>query len=125
MIAVTTLLLVGLAMVGLLLLLGLRRWTLEETRTDALLRSPDAPTVAYRVPDGKDPVVLMASLSRSGFVSVVDDAGGTERLLVACDARERGTVRSIIEQVDRGGVEGPELHAAPVTFEDEDETSPT
>jgi hypothetical protein len=125
MIAVAGLLFLGLVVVGVVLLLALRRWTLNETHADSLLRSPDAHAVAYLVPGGQDPVGLMASLSRSGFVSMVDNAGGTERLIVACDAQERAKVRTLIEHVDRGRLESPEMHLEHVRFEDEAETDPT
>ena len=123
MVAVTGMLVGGIAIVGVFLLLALRRWTLAETRMDALLRSPGAPTVAYRVPDAQDPVVLMVALRRFGFVSVVDTGDGAERLLVACAAQERAQVRRIIEEVHSGGLDGPEMHVPHVRFEDETEAS--
>jgi hypothetical protein len=124
MIAITSLVFVGVVMVGVLLLLGLRRWTLDDTRTEALLRSPDTHTVVYVVLDGQDPVDLMAALSRSGFVCVADSAGGTERLLVACDETDRGNVRSIIEDAGRRGLGAPRMQVANVRFEDETGTAP-
>lgn len=118
--AVFVLLSGGLVVVVVVLLLALRRWTLEETRRDARLLSHDAPTVAYHVPVGQDPVSLMAALSRSGFMSVVDNAGGTERLLVACDVHERAQVRSVLE---RAGRDDAASHVDLVRFEDESDTA--
>ncbi len=117
---VFALLLIGVLAVGAFLALGLRSWTLAESRTEARLRRPGAPTLTYTVPPGQDPAVLMAALRHAGYTSVTDLKGGGELLVVECpDEHDRADVRSIIEHVDRAGFDGPEMHVAHVAFEDE------
>lgn len=110
---------VGFLVVGVVVIAALRSWGRDEAATEARLHSPGAHTVAYVVPDGQDPAVLMASLTHEGFVSVTDIAGGTERLLVECEESDRGRVRSILEQVERRNFDGSRLPAGHVSFEDE------
>ena len=113
-------LLVGVVALSVALMWAMRRWTLDEARTEARLHQPGAHTVTYAVPNGQDPAILMAALSRAGFTSVSDIEGGRERLLVEYhDERDRAQVRSIIEHVDRAGFDGPEMHVGHVSFEDE------
>ncbi|HLN79177.1 MAG TPA: hypothetical protein VK204_19185 [Nocardioidaceae bacterium] len=113
-------LLVGVVVLSVALMLALRRWTLDEARTETRLHQPGAHTVVYAVPNGQDPAILMAALSREGFTAVSDTEGGQERLLVECpDEHDRAQVRSIIEHVDRAGFDGPEMHVSHVSFEDE------
>ena len=110
---------VGLLAVGVVLMLALRRWTLDDARTEARLHQPGTHRLVYAVPGGQDPAVLLAALAHAGFTAVTDLEGGTERLLVACEEHDRAQVRSIIEHVDRGGIDGPEMHVGHVSFEDE------
>lgn len=111
--------LAALVVVLLFLAFQLRDWGVNEARTEALLRSPETHTVAYVVPEGQDPAVLMAALARAGFTCVVDTSGGTERVLVACDEDQRGRVREVLEQVPRTNFDGAELPVGHVTFDDE------
>lgn len=116
---VFALLIVGVLVLGLIVALGLRRWTLDEGEVEARLHDPTTHKLVYAVPAGQDPGVLIAALARSGYVAVSDLEGGVERLLVECGEVERARVRDIIEHVDRAGFDGPEMHVAHVTFEDE------
>ncbi|MGZ4428479.1 MAG: hypothetical protein ACXVXC_04560 [Nocardioidaceae bacterium] len=116
---VVGLLLVGLIVVALIVLLGLRRWTFDEARTENRLRQPGAHTLTYIVPEGQDAAVLVAALVHAGYTSVTDVYGGFERLLVACEEKDRAQVRSILEHVDRAGFAGPEMHVDHVRFQDE------
>jgi len=114
----------GLAFLVLLLvlfalLLTFRRWTLDEAKTEARLLAPDSHRAVYAIPDGEDPTVLMAALTRAGFVSVVDMKAGVERLLVECEHTDRARVREVIEQVNRGGSQGRGAPVRPVSFEDD------
>jgi hypothetical protein len=109
----------GVLVVALAAALVLRRWTLDEARTEARLHQPGAHRLAYVVPDGQDPAVLTAALAHAHFASVTDLEGGRERLLVAAEEGDRARVRSILEQVDRAGLDGPEMHVGHVSFEDE------
>lgn len=105
------------ALVGLALFLG--SWARDEARLEARLHEPGAHTLAYVVPNGQDPAVLMAALAGAGFTAIVDLYGGRERLLVECGEDDRARVREVIEHVDRGGIDGPEMHVGHVSFEDE------
>lgn len=78
-------------------ILTMRRWELDEAKIEARLRAPDAHKVAYVVPEGVDPAVLRGALNHAGFVVVMDDVGGTERLLVECEPRDHDRVREVIE----------------------------
>ena len=102
-----------------MLLLTFRRWTLDEAKTEARLRSPESHRLVYPVPDGEDPTSVMAALTGAGFVSVVDTLAGVERLLVECDEKDRARVREVIEQAERAGSEGPQTRVRRVSFEDE------
>ena len=108
----------------LLLLMTFRRWTLDEAKTEARLRSPGSHTVVYVIPDGQDPTELMAAMTGAGFVSVVDTMAGLERLVVECGEKDRTRVRRTIEQVQRSRLEGSEVDRSPVSFEDEPKDSP-
>jgi len=108
----------------LVLLLTFRRWTLDEAKTEARLRSPESRGVVYSIPDGQDPTSLMAALTGAGFVSVVDTKAGIERLLVECEEKDRARVRRAIEHAGRSGFEGPGAYRRQVSFEDEPRDSP-
>lgn len=95
----------------------LRRWELEEVKVETRLRAPEAHKVVYVVPEGQDPAVLRAALTGAGFVTVMDESGGAERLLVECEPQDRARVQQIIEHVERTGFEGVELHVSHVRFE--------
>jgi hypothetical protein len=112
--------LIGILVVGLLVFVWLRSYGREEAATEASFRSPDMHKVAYLVPEGQDPAVLMAALTHAGFRSVTSTEGGDERLLVECEERDRDRVRGIIEDVDRAGPHGPGIPVVGhVRFEDE------
>lgn len=108
----------------LLLLMTFRRWTLDEAKTEARLRSPGSHTVVYVIPDGQDPTELMAAMTGAGFVAVVDTMAGLERLVVECGEKDRTRVRRTIERVQRSRLEGSEADRSPVSFEDEPKDSP-
>lgn len=112
-----------LLLVLLVLLLAFRRWTLNDTKTETRLRSPESHRVVYAIPDGQDPTALMAAMARAGFVCVVDTEAGVERLLVECEPQDRARVREIVERVDRAGREGTGT-SREVSFEDEPKDSP-
>lgn len=112
-------LLVALVVVGVVVMLALRSWTLEEVRTEAWLREPETHTLSYVVPDGQDPAILVAALAGAGFTARAEMRGGVERLVVACDEDQRDRVRSVIEAVHLTGFEGVEMHVAHASFEDE------
>jgi hypothetical protein len=120
-IIVAVMLLVGVLAVGLVFMLALRSWTFAGARTEARLRSPDTPTVTYAVPHGQDPALVMTALTRDGFVSVPDMAGGVERLLIECPEADRARVRDVIEQVNHPGFDGAAMHTGRVRFADEAE----
>lgn len=110
---------IGFLLVFAVIMLALRRTTLDEAAVEARLRQSDTHTLAYAVPDGQDPAVLRAALAREGYASMGDMEGGAELLIVACDEEDRAKVRSIIEHVDRAGFDGPAMHVGHVIFRDE------
>lgn len=115
------LLFMGVMALGFVFLWDLRRVTFTEAHTEAELRD-SAMHLTYRVPEGQDPAVLSAALTRAGFRSVGVLHEGVEQLLVEC-ARpaDRARVREVIEHVTRTGFEGAEMHVAHVRFDDEPE----
>lgn len=117
---VIAILFVGLLVVGAVVLGGLRNWTLAEGRMEATLGEPGEHHLAYDVPNGQDPAVLLAAVNRAGYTATSDMRGGVERLLVDCPTEaDRAVVRSALEHVDRTGFDGAEMHVAHVSFEDE------
>lgn len=113
---------IGVLALVLVLALALRRVTLDEAKTEAHMRDPHTHALAYAVPDGQDPAVLVSALSQAGFKSAAELERGSEVLLVECPHPEdRAKVRSIIEHVHRTSFEGSggELQVAHVSFEDE------
>lgn len=111
--------LVALVVALVFLAFQLRDWGRHEAETEARLRSPETHTVAYVVPEGQDPAVLVAALARAGFTAVVDTSGRAERVLVACDEDQRARVRDVLEHVHRTDYDGAELPAGRVSFDDE------
>lgn len=117
---VIAMLAIAFLVVGVIVAFALRRWTLDEARTEARLHEPEAHTVIYDVPAGQDPAVLLAALSRAGYIAVSDMERGVERVLVDCPHEgDRNKVREIIEHVHRTSFEGAEMNVAHVSFEDE------
>lgn len=117
---VIAMLVVAFLVVGLIVAFALRRWTLDEAQTEARMHTPEAHAVAYDVPVGQDPAVLLAALERAGYQAVSDMSRGVERVLVACPGeQDRAQVRSIIEHVHSTSFEGAEINVAHVSFEDE------
>lgn len=95
----------GVLVVGVLLAASLRRWSLEDARTDAKLHSAAAHTVAYVIPAGLDPAIVRGALAGAGFVSVID-AGETERVLIECEPSDRAFVRQLVERAHPAGFVG-------------------
>lgn len=105
---------VGLLVVGLVVMLSLRRWVFVEAQVEDRLWSPETHKASYSVPEGQDPANLRAALAQAGFMSVMDRSGS--RLLVECEESDRGQVREIISHVVRTG---SEMHVGRVRFEDD------
>lgn len=116
---VIAMLLVGLLVLGLVAMLALRRWTLDEARTEKRLSLPATHKVVYDVPAGQDAAVLAAALAHAGFTARASMEQGIEKLVVECEPSDRAAVRDVIEHVDRAGFDGPKMHVAHVAFEDE------
>jgi hypothetical protein len=100
------------------LVLGARRWSMEEAELDTRLHSPQAHTVVYIVPEGQDPALVRAALTHAGFSTVLDRSGD-QRLMVECDESHRAQVRAIIEGLDHTALDDCGTHVGPVRFEDE------
>lgn len=119
MAVVLAMVLVGLIVVGVVVSLGLRTWTLGQARTEAHLLSPDTHTVGYVVPEGQDPAVLMAAVTGADYTAMVDTTGGTERLLVECEAHARDELRRVLESVHSPAWDGSDARVEHVVFDDE------
>jgi hypothetical protein len=105
-------------------LLALRRWTLDEGRTEARLRSPDTHKLVYVVPDGQDPTAVMAAMMHAGFNAVIDMEEGIEQVLVECEESDREEVRGLIEHVSSVNSEQHGLPVDQIHFEDEIDRQP-
>lgn len=119
---VAAMILVGLLVLGAVLVWMVRRMTIDEAATDSRLHAPGSHALAYNVPPGQDPAVLVAALKRAGFTAIGEMQDGTERLLVDCpNPDERSTVRDVIEHERHTAFEndGTEIYVGHVTFEDE------
>lgn len=84
--------------------------------------SDSSQALRYNVPNGQDPAVLVAALSRAGYDAQDDPVAGGSSLLIARrdgSAPARSDVRSLIERSNKTSFEGPGIEG-PVTFEDED-----
>ncbi len=113
-----TLLVLTVLAVPVALILGARRWGIAEAAVDARLHSPQVHTVAYAVPEGRDPALVRVALAHAGFVTVLD-SGRDQRLLVECEESRREQVRRVIEDLGDPGLAGPEVPAGHVRFVDE------
>lgn len=98
---------------------ALRRLVRDEADVERRLRTPDAHTLSYAVPNGVDPGDLRVAATRGGFTSVMATSGTRECLLVECEEGDRGRLRRLIEDVHKTAYDGSELDLHPVAFEDE------
>jgi hypothetical protein len=113
---------IGLLVLGAVVVWAFRRMTIDEASTESRLRAPQSHALAYTVPVGQDPAVLVSALKRAGFTAIGEMQGGTERLLVDCpNPDDRAQVRDIIEHERHTHFEndGTEIYVGHVTFEDE------
>ena len=104
-------------LVVFVLVMSIRSASLEEERTWTRLHDPESRTVAYAVPDGVDPAVILTALQTAGFTGVVDPTGTTEHVVVACEEADRRRLRSVIEAASTH-YDGSALRER-VVFEDE------
>ena len=102
------LLLVGIPIIGAVLFMSLRHWGIEDARTEARRHAPGAHTVTCVIPDGQDPAVLRAALTRAGFVCV-HEPRPPERLLVECEPEDRARIREIADQTHPAGLAGAQI----------------
>jgi hypothetical protein len=100
----------------------LRRWSAGREQLGDELEDPGTPTLAYRVPAGQDPAVVLAALEGDGYVAAADP-DDTRLVRVRCPARlgcERARVRAVIETAAVTAMDtGAPIDAGPVRFEDE------
>jgi len=119
MIAALAIILVVVLVLGVGIPMFLRAWGAEEARIETHLHDPATHTVAYAVPNGVDPAVVKAALTKAGFTSGTDRVGDVECLLVECEESERSRVRSVVEGVHLSQYDGSDLKLTHVVFEDE------
>jgi hypothetical protein len=80
-----------------------------------------AETLRYHLPDGQDPVGVIAALHHQGFDTVEDRDSGFRDVLISCPAgkaHDRERARAVIEQVSAEPGRGPH-EPAQVRFADE------
>jgi hypothetical protein len=106
---------------AVLVLFWMLRWSKDRAATAEELESPATETLEYVVPNGQDPVVVMAALENEGFTTRMDSTG--EVLHIHCpDGREqaRDRARAVIAEADSTAIEhGRSLDQGRVTFVDE------
>lgn len=90
-----------------------------EGRTEAHLRDPRTHTVAYAVPNGVDPALIMVELSRAGLTCGLGVVADHECVRIECEEPQREQVRSVIESVHMSAYDGSPLKIGHVVFEDE------
>ena len=103
---------------------ALQRRTAEAGAKQAHLHENErSSTLAYLVPPGQDPAVLVAALEQCGYAAAAETTGGPLRLLVDAGphGRSREDVRAVIEGVRTSALDdGQPVRAGAVRFEDED-----
>jgi hypothetical protein len=99
--------------------LALRSMVQDHERTESRLRDPHTHTITYAIPNGIDPVVFAVALKRCGYISMVEELGATQGLLVECAAADREQVRRAIAGVTVNAHDGSALKHDHVVFEDE------
>ena len=80
-----------------------RAETTKRKQVDHELHEERTPTLAYAVPTGQDPAVILAALESEGYTATVDPHHTQQVVLIACPAgldRDRAQVRSIIASAD-------------------------
>ncbi len=119
MIIPVAVLVVVLLFVGWLVRAGWKRARLDEDR-HRILEVGALPTLEYVVPDGQDPIVVIAALKHAGLETTRDSDAGEQRLLIACtEGVSRERVRAAIETADRTAIQdGAPMHRQ-VRFADE------
>jgi len=118
MVPVALIFAVGALVLAVVFLSLARSASLEYDDARERLLLPGSETLAYDVPNGQDPAVVMTALHRAGYASVEDSIRTTRRVLVACPSgrfRDRSGVRMAIESVDDRPAD------VPVRFVDEPE----
>jgi hypothetical protein len=114
---------IGIIVLGVLLVVALGGFGASASRRETAL-DPRIETLRYHVPAGQDPTVLVAALSKDGYVAAEELVAGEEYIGVACPAgrdRERAHVRAIIASTHRTTLEEGKNDFEPgrVVFEDE------
>ena len=117
--AIVLLLLIVMLVAGIGISLYLRSWVQAEARTEAHMRDPHTPTVAYAVPNGVDPVLIKVALSRAGFHTGIARVGRRECLRIECGEEQREQARGVIEGIHLNAYDGSALTTGRVVFEDE------
>jgi hypothetical protein len=97
----------------------LRSWVQAEGRSEAHLIDPGTHTVAYAVPNGVDPALIMVALSRVGLGCCLGVVAHRECVRIECEPQQREQVRGIIEDVHMSAYDGSPLKVERVVFEDE------
>jgi hypothetical protein len=113
--------LVALVLLGALALKLLKDQSLARERVEDELHDVRTPTLEYVVPNGLDPVVVLAALERAGFTAGVDAHGVHQVVMVKCPGGpdgSRATVRAVIESATASSEDGVTMRTE-VRFRDE------
>ena len=96
MVVIVILVVGGILLVTGLALAGLRAWGRDVGALEDELHVPEARTLSYAVPPGRDPAELLTALSLAGYRAIED---GPSRLLVACPREDDlGKVRTLLDR---------------------------
>ena len=120
---IALMLVIGVLVVGAVVAWGLRSWLSDEGQAADEIRSHESTDLAYVIPVGQDPAVLIAALHHAGFQATTDSRDGHSRLLVDCPRgreEDRDQVRAVLEHAHVGSSDGVAFSGARgVRFEDE------
>ena len=111
------LIIVVVLVVGVLMVRQVAR---REMAVEEHAAEPDTDTLRYRVPEGEDPVAVVAALQAQGYEAVTDHRHGRQDVLVVCPVsarQDREPVRAVIARAEANLEGDPSQH--PVRFIDE------
>lgn len=97
-------------------------WMRNDTRERARLTDPGTESLVYEVPEGRDPVPIIAALHKEGLEAIEVMRSGRQRVVISCPSgREllRPRARAAIANEADLNLEGDPGSAREVTFVDE------
>jgi hypothetical protein len=123
MLGVLMLVIVAIVLIVWAVVYVVREETAKRQNVDHELHEDQTPTLEYDVPNGQDPVVILAALEREGYTATVDQNHTEQRVVISCPGgldRQRAQVRSIIASADSTTLDDAGGHVdVDVRFRDE------